>query len=176
MTRSEEVVLLIAPDTLERMKLWHIVPHVLGAHSIKCTFTVKVVVLCFPRYCGEYFMFNWTTTWLASTPADWNYWPLLMRCPSLLQLTARSLPAVHSDERLQPLLNHLRWDEGWITWMVLCRTLLKRRFSRIDLWHQKALQACGWSEEIQSVPTDEARCCLSMCCLALRVQHHLFYL
>lgn len=66
--------------------------------------------------------------------SDWNVWPfpnyvcavlrlllhvrpmrraeprreMLLTCPSVLQLTARSLPAVHSDERLQPLLTHLR--------------------------------------------------------------------
>ncbi|KAK5607866.1 DNA primase large subunit, partial [Crenichthys baileyi] len=32
------------------------------------------------------------------------------RLSKALALTARSLPAVHSDERLQPLLNHLRVD------------------------------------------------------------------
>lgn len=69
-----------------------------------------------------------------STVPDWNVWPFcnylsaryfmccfmvgwyrapgsavpFLTCPPVLQLTARSLPAVHSDERLQPLLTHLR--------------------------------------------------------------------
>lgn len=70
---------------------------------------------------------------LTSTASRWNVWPFcnylslrhfarcfmvgwqrwetlvtVLTCPSVLQLTARSLPAVHSDERLQPLLTHLR--------------------------------------------------------------------
>lgn len=36
---------------------------------------------------------------------------MFLTCLSVLQLTARSLPAVHSDERLQPLLTHLRYGE-----------------------------------------------------------------